>query len=123
MDPHTGAAVTTEIAALARAGMFDTSRERHGYTAEEERRVLWQPRHQTHGYGRAAAALAASQAGDHHVFLNVGGTTMAAHSSAIDSAHELLDSQSTIDIFSSKKLLRHIQRVSHYITVYSNAGS
>ena len=35
MDPHTATAMATEVAALARAGVFDTSRERHGYTAEE----------------------------------------------------------------------------------------
>jgi hypothetical protein len=64
-----------------------------------------------------------SQAGTHHVFLNVGGTTLAARGSAIDLTHELLDSQSTINIFSNGKLLRHIQRVPHYITVYSHAGS
>ena len=48
---------------------------------------------------------------------------MAARDLAIDPIHQLLDSQSTIDIFSNKKLLRHIQRVPHYITVHSNAGS
>ena len=121
-DPHTAAVVGAEVVSLARAGVFDTNRERPGWTAEAERRALWQSRHQTHGYGRAAAALAVSQAGDHYVFLNVGGTTMAARGSAIDPTHELLDSQSTINIFSNKKLLRHIQRVLHYIMVYFNAG-
>ena len=57
------------------------------------------------------------------MFLNVGVTIMAARGSAIDPTHELLDSQSTINIFSNKKLLRHIQRVPRYIAVYSNAGS
>ena len=48
---------------------------------------------------------------------------MVARRLAIDPTHELLDSQSTIDGFSNRKLLRHIQRVPHYITAYSNAGS
>ena len=48
---------------------------------------------------------------------------MAARGSAIDPTHELLNRQSMIDIFSNRKLLRHIHCVPHYITVYSNAGS
>ena len=56
-------------------------------------------------------------------FINVEGTALAGGKSAVNPGWELLDSQSTCDVFYNARLLRYIQRVPHFIKIHSQAGT
>ena len=56
-------------------------------------------------------------------FINVEGTALAGGKAAVNPNWELLDSQSTCDMFCNKHLLKYIQRVPHFIKAHSQAGT
>merc|ERR1712086_489301 len=56
-------------------------------------------------------------------FINVEDTALTGNKSAVNPEWELFDSQSTCDVFCNALLLKHVQRVPHYIKIHSQAGT
>ena len=71
----------------------------------------------------AVVNLAAAANLHGHTFLAESATALASKAKgAINPWWELLDCQSTCDVYCNPHLLRNIQRIGHSITIHSNAG-